>query len=133
VTGAVIVTTPQDIALLDAIKGIEMFRKVDIPVLGVVENMALHVCSKCGHMEHIFGQGGGERLAREYHTQVLAELPLDISIRQQADKGEPTVAADPESKVSLIYRSMARRLGAGLAERGKNYANVFPNIVVKND
>lgn len=133
VTGAVIVTTPQDIALLDAIKGIEMFRKVDIPVIGVVENMALHVCSQCGHTEHIFGEGGAQRLVSEYQTTLLGQLPLDIHIRQQSDNGVPVVVADPESELALRYRDMARRLGAALAQRGKNYANVFPNIVVKND
>lgn len=114
VTGAVIVTTPQDIALLDAKKGIEMFRKVNVPVLGVIENMALHICSNCGHTEHIFGAGGGERIAREYQTELLGSLPLDISIRETTDSGKPSVATDPESAISLGYRALARKLAANL-------------------
>ncbi len=114
VTGAVIVTTPQDIALLDAQKGIEMFRKVKVPVLGVVENMAVHVCSNCGHEEHIFGSGGGERIARDYDTRLLGSLPLDLSIRETTDGGTPTVADDPESAISQRYRAIARALGASL-------------------
>jgi ATP-binding protein involved in chromosome partitioning len=133
VTGAVIVTTPQDIALLDAKKGIEMFRKVEIPCLGIIENMALHVCSQCGHVEHIFGQGGGERIAQQYDAPLLGSLPLDIKIREQADGGKPSVVADPDGIVAQTYREIARKLGASLAKRGKNYANAFPEIVVKND
>jgi ATP-binding protein involved in chromosome partitioning len=114
VAGAVIVTTPQDIALLDAKKGIEMFRKVNIPVLGVVENMATHICTQCGHEEHIFGEGGGARIASDYQTQLLGALPLVLSIRAGTDAGKPSVAADPESAIALIYRSMARQLGARL-------------------
>ena len=114
VTGSVIVTTPQDIALLDAKKGIEMFRKVNVPVLGVVENMAIHICSNCGHEEHIFGAGGGERIARDYQTELLGSLPLNLSIREDADKGKPSVAADPESAVSQKYREIARKLGANV-------------------
>ncbi|MGQ9425956.1 iron-sulfur cluster carrier protein ApbC [Gilvimarinus sp. F26214L] len=114
VTGAVIVTTPQDIALLDARKGIEMFRKVNVPVLGVVENMAVHVCSQCGHEEHIFGTGGGEEIARKYHTPLLGSLPLDLRIRQQVDSGCPTVVAEPASPVARAYREIARRIGAEL-------------------
>ncbi|AQT59117.1 Fe-S-binding ATPase [Cellvibrio mixtus] len=110
VTGAVVVTTPQDIALLDAKKGIEMFRKVNVPVLGVVENMAIHICSSCGHEEHIFGEGGGERIARNYQTQLLGSLPLDLSICAQTDAGKPTVAADPDSAISQRYRAIARNL-----------------------
>lgn len=109
-SGAVIVTTPQDIALLDARKGIEMFRKVNVPLLGVVENMAMHVCSNCGHAEAIFGQGGGERLAQDYHVKVIGRLPLDLSIRQQADSGLPIAIAQPESNAALAYQQLARRL-----------------------
>ncbi|WIO73570.1 iron-sulfur cluster carrier protein ApbC [Porticoccaceae bacterium LTM1] len=110
VSGAVIVTTPQDIALLDAQKGIEMFRKVNIPVLGVVENMAMHTCSNCGHSEHIFGEGGGERIARDYQTELLGALPLDRTIREQVDGGNPTVIADPDNAISLTYREIARKV-----------------------
>lgn len=126
VTGAVIVTTPQDIALLDAQKGIEMFRKVDIEVMGVVENMALHVCSQCGHKEHLFGSGGGERIAQDYATQLLGSLPLDIEIRKQVDGGNPTVSVDPEGDTSQIYREMARMLAANIAKRGKSAA---PDVI----
>ncbi len=115
VAGAVIVTTPQDIALLDAKKGIEMFRKVGIPVLGVVENMALHVCSNCGHAEAVFGEGGGERIARDYDTVLLGQLPLERQIREQADSGRPTVAAAPESSAAAHYLAIARRTGAAVA------------------
>ncbi|MDN3638858.1 iron-sulfur cluster carrier protein ApbC [Simiduia curdlanivorans] len=114
VTGSVIVTTPQDIALLDAKKGIEMFRKVNVPVLGVVENMATHICSNCGHEEHIFGEGGGERIARDYQTTLLGSLPLDLSIREQVDVGVPSVVADPESDISQTYRRIARQMAANL-------------------
>ena len=119
VAGAVIVTTPQDIALLDARKGVEMFRKVNIPVLGVVENMAMHTCSNCGHSEHIFGEGGGERIARDYQTELLGALPLDRKIREQVDGGNPTVVAEPESEVSQIYREIARKVMAGLQHSGQ--------------
>ncbi len=130
VTGAVIVTTPQDIALLDAQKGIEMFRKVKVPVLGVIENMAVHICSNCGHEEHIFGAGGGERIARDYDTRLLGSLPLDLSIRETTDGGKPTVADDPESAISQRYRAIARALGAGLWQ-GK--AASGPEIAVVDD
>ncbi|RTR00202.1 iron-sulfur cluster carrier protein ApbC [Halomonas nitroreducens] len=110
VDGAVIVTTPQDIALLDARKGIEMFRKVNVPVLGVVENMSLHICSQCGHSEPIFGEGGGERIAGEYDTRVLGRLPLALSVREQADGGRPTVVAEPEGEVTATFRDMARQV-----------------------
>lgn len=115
VDGAVIVTTPQDIALLDARKGIEMFRKVKVPVLGVVENMSLHVCSHCGHAEPIFGEGGGERIAGEYETRVLGRLPLALSIREQVDGGRPTVVAEPEGEVAATFRSMARQVAEQVA------------------
>jgi len=127
VAGAVVITTPQDIALLDAIKGVEMFRKVDIRVLGIVENMAVHICSQCGHHEHVFGQGGGEKMASEYHTEVLAALPLSLRIREQADSGEPMVAACPDSEEAGLYRQAARRLAArlSLTEGGKR---AFPKV-----
>lgn len=115
VAGAVIVTTPQDIALLDAKKGIEMFRKVNIPVLGVVENMAMHVCSNCGHVEHVFGEGGGERLADLYEVDLLASMPLSMAIREQCDGGEPTAIADPQSQIAMIYQQLARTVGARLS------------------
>jgi ATP-binding protein involved in chromosome partitioning len=132
VTGAVIVTTPQDIALLDAKKGIEMFRKVNVPVLGVVENMAIHICSQCGHQEHIFGAGGGERIARDYNTVLLGSLPLSLSIREDADRGKPSVVADPESSVSQIYRTIARKLSANLWLQNLQ-AEPVPDIEITDD
>jgi ATP-binding protein involved in chromosome partitioning len=131
VAGAVIVTTPQDIALLDARKGIEMFAKVDIPVLGVVENMAVHVCSQCGHAEHIFGEEGGARLAAEYGVQVLGSLPLALSIREQTDSGKPTVVAEPESAVAAVYLQIAQRVAAALTGAGERRSG--PEIVISND
>lgn len=132
VTGAVIVTTPQDIALLDAKKGIEMFRKVSVPVLGVIENMALHICSNCGHTEHIFGSGGGARIAQEYQSELLGSLPLDISIRETTDSGTPSVALDAESTISLTYRAIARRLAANIWQH--NLADsAGPEIVMSDD
>jgi len=132
VTGAVIVTTPQDIALLDARKGLKMFEKVGIPILGVVENMAIHLCSNCGHAEHIFGQGGGERMAKEYDVEYLGGLPLDIRIREQADSGRPTVVADPDGEVAAIYRQIARRIAVRIAEKARDMSLKFPSIVVQN-
>jgi ATP-binding protein involved in chromosome partitioning len=132
VTGAIIVTTPQDIALLDARKGLKMFEKVEIPVLGIVENMSTHICSKCGHEEHIFGEGGGARMAAQYHIDLLGQLPLDIRIREETDNGKPTVAADPECKISLNYRDIARRIAAKLSQQKKDYASKFPNIVIQS-
>jgi ATP-binding protein involved in chromosome partitioning len=132
VTGAVIVTTPQDIALIDARKGLKMFEKVGVPILGIVENMALHTCSKCGHEEHIFGEGGAERMGRDYNVEVLGSLPLDIAIREQADSGRPTVIADPEGRSSQIYRKIARRVAVRIAERAQDHSAVFPKIVVQN-
>ena len=114
VSGVVIVTTPQDIALLDARKGVEMFRKVDIPVLGVVENMSVYHCPSCGHKSHLFGSGGGEKVAEEFDVVLLGELPLAIEIREQADGGTPSVAADPEGEVAATYRDIARHLAARL-------------------
>lgn len=133
VSGAVIVTTPQDIALLDAKKGIEMFRKVDVPVLGIIENMAVHICSNCGHADHLFGSGGGEKIAHEYTVPLLGSLPLTRSIREQADSGNPSVAAEPDGPVAAIYRDIARRMAAHLAFRAQQQGNPFPNIVIKND
>lgn len=132
VSGAVIVTTPQDIALLDARKGLAMFEKVEVPVLGVVENMSIHICSECGHAEHIFGQGGGEKMSKEYDVDFLGSLPLDISIREQADNGNPSVAADPDGKISDMYREISRKMSARLAEKSKDYTAKFPNIVIQN-
>jgi ATP-binding protein involved in chromosome partitioning len=132
VTGAIIVTTPQDIALIDARKGLKMFEKVGIPILGIVENMSTHVCSNCGHEEHIFGAGGAERMAKEYGIELLGSLPLDIAIREQADSGKPTVVADPDGRVAEIYRAIARRVAVRIAERQKDMSLKFPNIVVQN-
>ncbi len=131
VSGAVIVTTPQDIALLDARKGLAMFRKVSIPVLGVIENMSTHVCSQCGHEEAIFGDGGGDRIAADFDVQLLGKLPLDMRIREQADSGHPTVIADPDSDVADAFRNAARRMAALLAIQGKDYSSKFPKIVVE--
>ena len=132
VTGAVIVTTPQDIALLDARKGLKMFEKVNIPILGIVENMAIHICSQCGHEEHIFGAGGGERMSKDYQVELLGALPLDIHIREQADSGTPTVVADPDGKVAQIYKQIARRVAARIAEQQQDHTATFPKIVVQN-
>jgi ATP-binding protein involved in chromosome partitioning len=130
VTGAVIVTTPQDIALLDARKGLKMFEKVGIPILGIVENMSLHICSNCGHAEPIFGTGGGARMAEDYGVDLLGQLPLDMSIREQADSGRPTVVADPEGKVADIYKAIARKVAIKIAESAKDMTSKFPSIVV---
>jgi ATP-binding protein involved in chromosome partitioning len=132
VTGAVIVTTPQDIALLDARKGLKMFEKVGVPILGVVENMSLHICSKCGHEEHIFGHGGGERLCADYKVPFLGALPLDLQIREQTDGGAPSVVADPDGRIASIYKEIARKLAVRIAEQAKDMTHKFPNIVVKN-
>ena len=132
VTGAIIVTTPQDIALLDARKGLKMFEKVEIPVLGVVENMSTHLCTKCGHEEHIFGEGGGSRMADQYDVDFLGALPLDIRIREETDAGKPTVVADPECRIAQIYRDIARRVAAKLALQKKDFSAKFPNIVIQN-
>ncbi len=133
VSGAVIVTTPQDIALLDARKGFKMFEKVEVPVLGIVENMSTHICSNCGHEEHIFGEGGGSRMAEQYGVDFLGALPLDIRIREETDGGKPTVVAEPESRISEIYREIARKTAAKLALQAKSYAAKFPNIVIQNN
>jgi len=132
-TGAVIVTTPQDIALLDAKKGIKMFEKVGVPILGIVENMAVHVCSKCGHAEHIFGEGGGKRMAAEYGMDYLGALPLDIQIRLQADSGKPTVVADPEGEVAGIYKAVARQVAIKIAAKAKDFSSKFPSIKISKD
>ncbi len=133
VTGAVIVTTPQDIALLDARKGLKMFEKVDIPILGIVENMSTHICSNCGHAEAIFGAGGGEKMCRDFGVDFLGALPLTMAIREQTDSGKPTVVADPEGQVAAIYRQIARKVAVKVAEKAKDMSSKFPSIVVKND
>jgi ATP-binding protein involved in chromosome partitioning len=132
VSGALIVTTPQDIALLDARKGLKMFEKVEVPVLGIVENMAIHICSQCGHAEHIFGEGGGAHMSAQYHVPLLGSLPLDIHIREQADGGTPTVAADPEGKIAGMYREIARKTAAQLSLQARNKSIQFPKIVIQN-
>lgn len=132
VSGAVIVTTPQDIALLDAKKGLQMFRKVSVPVLGIVENMSTHVCSNCGHEEPLFGSGGGQRMAAEYGVTLLGQVPLDLSIREQTDSGKPTVAAAPDSPQARAYQSIARNMAAALALQGRDYSRKFPKIVVED-
>jgi len=132
VTGAIIVTTPQDIALLDARKGLKMFEKVGIPILGIVENMSIHICSNCGHAEHIFGEGGAQRMCGEYEVELLGGLPLDIHIREQTDSGKPTVVADPDGQVADIYRRIGRRVAVKIADLAKDMTSKFPNIVVQN-
>ncbi len=132
VSGAVVVTTPQDIALIDAQRGLGMFNKVNVPVLGVVENMSMHICSNCGHEEAIFGEGGGAAMAEKNEIDLLGSLPLDINIRQFADSGRPTVVADPDGRASEIYREIARKMAAKLALQGKDYSSKFPNIVIQN-
>jgi len=133
VSGAVIVTTPQDIALLDARKGLRMFEKVEVPVLGIVENMSTHVCSQCGHEEHIFGSGGGERMAEQYDVDFLGALPLDIQIREDTDGGKPTVVASPDGHIAQAYKQIARRVAAKLSLKAKEYSAKFPNIVIQNN
>lgn len=132
VSGAVIVTTPQDIALLDARKGLKMFEKVAVPVLGIVENMSTHVCSQCGHEEAIFSSGGGERMAQEYDVTFLGRLPLDIRIRAESDAGTPTVIAAPDSKIAETYREIARKVAARLSRQARNKSIGFPNIVIQS-
>ncbi len=132
VSGAVIVTTPQDIALLDARRAYKMFEKVEIPILGVVENMSMHKCSKCGHEEHIFGEGGGQRIAEEYGLPYLGAIPLDIRIRTDVDGGRPTVVADPDGAIAEVYRGIARRTSARLASQKQDYSAKFPSIVIQN-
>ena len=132
VTGAVIVTTPQDIALIDARKGLKMFEKVGIPILGLVENMSLHTCSQCGHEEPIFGHGGAERMAQDYGAELLGALPLELSIREMTDAGKPTVVGAPDSRPAEIYRAIARRVAVKVAGQAKDMSGKFPNIVVQN-
>jgi ATP-binding protein involved in chromosome partitioning len=132
-TGAVIVTTPQDIALLDARKGIKMFEKVGVPILGIVENMAVYCCPNCGHTEHIFGADGGKRMAAEYNMEYLGALPLNMQIRVQADSGKPTVVADPDGEVAGIYKAVARQVAIKIAQRAKDFSSKFPTIKVSKD
>ncbi|RKT43565.1 iron-sulfur cluster carrier protein ApbC [Thiocapsa rosea] len=133
VSGAVIVTTPQDIALLDARKGLKMFQKVEVPVLGIVENMSTHICSACGHEEHIFGEGGGQKMSEQYGIDLLGSLPLNGHIREETDNGKPTVVAQPDSRVAEIYREIARKTAAKLSLQAKDYASKFPRIVIQNN
>ena len=132
-TGAVVVTTPQDIALLDAKKGIKMFEKVGVPILGIVENMAVHVCSNCGHVEHIFGADGGKKMAAEYGMDYLGALPLDMQIRLQADSGKPTVVSDPDSDVAGLYKAVARKVALAIAAKNKDFSSKFPSIKISKD
>ena len=132
-TGAVIVTTPQDIALLDARKGIKMFEKVSVPILGIVENMAVHVCSQCGHIEHIFGADGGKKMAAEYKADYLGALPLAMQIRLQADSGHPSVVSDPDSEVAGLYKGVARKVALAIATKNKDFSNKFPSIKISKD
>jgi ATP-binding protein involved in chromosome partitioning len=132
VTGSIIVTTPQDIALLDARKGLKMFEKVGVPIIGIIENMSTYVCTQCGHEEHIFGSGGGEKMCKEYGVDFLGALPLNLSIREQADAGRPTVVADPDSAITAIYKNIARQVAIRVANLAKDMSSKFPNIVVQN-
>ena len=132
VTGSIIVTTPQDIALLDARKGLKMFEKVGVPIIGIIENMSTYVCTQCGHEEHIFGVGGGEKMCQEYKVDFLGALPLNLSIREQADAGRPTVVADPDGAISAIYKNIARQVAIRVANLAKDMSSKFPNIVVQN-
>jgi ATP-binding protein involved in chromosome partitioning len=132
VTGAIIVTTPQDIALLDARRGLKMFEKVNVPIIGIVENMSTHICTNCGHEEHIFGHGGGNKMSIDYNTLLLGNLPLDISIREQLDNGNPSVAADPTSKISKIYQTIAQKVAYKVSELAEDHSGKFPNIVIQN-
>lgn len=131
-TGAVIVTTPQDIALLDARKGLKMFEKVGVPILGIVENMSLHVCSQCGHTEPIFGEGGGASMAQDYNVEILGQLPLDMSIRLSTDEGKPSVVAEPDGKIAGIYKQIARRVAVKIGEKAKDFSSKMPKIVISN-
>lgn len=131
-SGAIIVTTPQDIALIDAQRGLGMFEKVNVPILGLVENMSIHICSQCGHEEAIFGQGGGLAMAEKNQVELLGSLPLDINIRKLADSGRPTVAAEPDSRAAEMYKAIARKMAAKLALRSRDYSGKFPNIVIQS-
>jgi ATP-binding protein involved in chromosome partitioning len=132
VTGAIIVTTPQDIALMDARKGLKMFEKVGVPIIGIVENMSIHICPKCGHEEHVFGEGGAKRMGADYKVPFLGALPLDIKIREQADSGHPTVVADPDGRTASIYREIARRAAVFVAQKAEDFTHKFPTIKVLN-
>jgi ATP-binding protein involved in chromosome partitioning len=132
VTGAVIVTTPQDIALIDARKGLKMFEKVGVPIVGIVENMSIHICSNCGHAEHIFGEGGAARMCKDYNVPFLGSLPLDIRIREQADSGRPSVIADPDGPVAQAYKAIARKVAIFVAQKAEDFSTKFPSIVVQN-
>jgi ATP-binding protein involved in chromosome partitioning len=132
VTGVVIVTTPQDIALIDARKGLKMFEKVNVPILGIVENMSIHVCSHCGHEERIFGEGGAARMSKDYNMELLGALPLDIRIREQADSGHPSVIADPDGAVAQAYKAIARKVAVSVAQKAEDFSAKFPNIVIQN-
>jgi ATP-binding protein involved in chromosome partitioning len=132
-TGAVVVTTPQDIALLDAKKGIKMFEKVGVPILGIVENMAVHVCTNCGHVEHIFGTDGGKKMAADYNMDYLGALPLNMQIRLQADNGKPTVVSDPDSDVAAIYKAVARKVAVSIAAKNRDFSSKFPSIKISKD
>lgn len=132
VTGSVIITTPQDIALLDARKGLKMFEKVGVPIIGIIENMSTYVCTKCGHEEHVFGAGGGQKMCKEYGVDFLGDLPLNLTIREQADAGRPTVVADPDGAISAIYKGIARQVAIRVAILSKDMSSKFPNIVVQN-
>jgi ATP-binding protein involved in chromosome partitioning len=129
-TGAVIVTTPQDIALIDAKKGLTMFEKVGVPILGIVENMAVYCCPNCGHTEHIFGADGGKRMAEQFKVDHLGSLPLNLSIRQQADEGRPTVVADPDGEIAALYKTVARTVAIKIAQKAKDFSSKFPTITV---
>jgi ATP-binding protein involved in chromosome partitioning len=133
VSGAIVVTTPQDLALLDARRAYEMFKKVNVPVLGIIENMSHHICSQCGHQESIFGEGGGEKLAEQYGLEFLGTLPLDKNIREQTDSGKPTVVADPDSLNTLNYLNIARQIAAKLPLTDENTSIPFPSIEIRND
>lgn len=132
VTGAVIVTTPQDIALLDARKGLKMFEKVGVPIVGIIENMSTYICPNCGHEEHVFGAGGGEKMCQDYSVDFLGSLPLNLSIREQADAGCPTVVADPDGAISGIYKNIARQVAIRVANLSKDMSGKFPSIVIQN-
>jgi ATP-binding protein involved in chromosome partitioning len=132
-TGAVIVTTPQDIALLDARKGIKMFEKVGVPILGIVENMAVYCCPNCGHTEHIFGVDGGKNMAAEYGMDYLGALPLNMGIRVQADSGRPTVVAEPDGEIAGIYKTVARQVAIKIAAKAKDFSSKFPTIKISKD
>jgi ATP-binding protein involved in chromosome partitioning len=132
-TGAIIVTTPQDIALLDARKGLTMFEKVSVPILGIVENMSVYVCPNCGHTEHIFGADGGKRMAQQYNVDYLGALPLNLAIREQTDSGHPTVVAEPDGEIASIYKAVARRVAVAIAGKARDFSAKFPTITVSKN